>query len=231
MPERRIGTRWQRRPSVWTWARTNWDVLRHPGTTFRFLRIEAQWWRPLLVANVLLAAFLLVEPWTGTFLGDPLRNVRAFENPRVMALYAISLAARTFVVGVILFGLTWIEARGVRFIAAKRGWRIGSAAAWQICAHASIGWVVMAVLPVLTLATLFTASSFFGAAWSSWAGRTFNLSPYVNRVVSAGELVSLAITALVYVGGLLVFELLVYVGVRRCRYANGPDAGAGGTSA
>jgi hypothetical protein len=220
LPSKRIGTRWQRRPGLTGWARTNWDVLRHPKITFRFLSIVPGGWQSLLIANLVVAAVLMVEPWTGTFIGDPLRNARAFDNPGAVAAYGLSLAMRTVVVAGVLFALTWIESMGIRFIAGKRGWRIGRDAAWQICAHASVGWIVMAVLPLMTLALLFTISYLFGNNLGGWTGKSYDLSPYVRLRVSVGEMIAIGLTGGAYIVGLVVFESLVYVGVRRCCFGN-----------
>lgn len=220
LPSKRIGTRWQRRPGVAGWARTNWDVLRHPKVTFRFLSIVPGGWQPLLIVNLLVAAVLMVEPWTGTFIGDPLRNARAFDNPAAVAAYGFSLAVRTLAVAAVLFALTWIEAMGIRFIAGKRGWRIGRDAAWQICSHASVGWIVMAVLPLMALALHFTVLHLFGNSLGGWTGKSLDLSPYVRLRMSVGEMIQIGLTAGASIAGLVVFESLVYVGVRRCCFGN-----------
>jgi len=220
LPAQRIGTRWQRRPGLTSWARTNWDVLRHPNVTFRFLRLVPVGWRLLLAINLLIAAFLLVEPYAGTFIGDPLRNTRAFNNPSAVALYAFSLVSRTVGAGLLLLGLTYVECLGIRFFAARRGWRITPHAAWQICAHASIGWVLMALLPLLALALLFTLNLFFGTEMSRWTSRTINLRQYVGFTSTVGEVAAIGLTLAAYAVGLVIFETLVYAGVRRCRYGN-----------
>ncbi len=222
LPTQRAGSRWLRRPGLFSWARTNWDVVRHPKTTFRSLQLVGTGWRPFLAINLLIAAFLLVEPYTGTFIGDPLRNARAFDNPAAVAGYAFAIISRTAGAALLLFGLTWIETLGVRFFAARRGWRITKAAAWQICAHASIGWVLMALLPLLVLALYFSINLFFGSEISRWTGRSVDLRPVIGISSTVGEVGVVGLTLVAYAAGLVVFESLVYVGVRKCRYGNAP---------
>ncbi|MDI1290006.1 MAG: hypothetical protein PSX37_08695 [bacterium] len=168
----------------------------------------------------MIAGMLLVEPWTGTFIGDPLRNARAFDHPAAVAVYALSVVVRTLLAAAVLFLLTWVEVIGIRFIAEKRGWRIGRDAAWQICAHASVGWIAMALLGLLTLALLFTMSYLFGNSLGEWSGKTVDLNPYLRIRVSIGEMVGVGLTFGAYIVGLVIFESLVYAGVRRCCYAN-----------
>ncbi|MDX2016745.1 MAG: hypothetical protein SFY95_03780, partial [Planctomycetota bacterium] len=98
--------------------------------------------------------------------------------------------------------LTWLETLGVRFIGSKRGWRITRDVAWSVCGHAAVGWFASALLTqvLFALGTLAFA-----------------------RLDDASMLFTLpALAVLLLLAWLLVFESLVYVGIRRCRFANVP---------
>ena len=96
-----------------------------------------------------------------------------------------------------------------------RGWRLLPDAARQICAHASVGWVACGVLPFLVLFAFEFTLRVFGVA----PGGTIDGGP----VIGAIDVRSLAIGGSVlagYILGMLIFETLVFVGVRRCKFSN-----------
>ncbi len=233
LPSVRTGSPWQNRRSIRAWFSTILLVFFSPRKLFSTLRIEMRGVRELLMANLVIAGFLITDPWTGVLVGDPARTVRGKGVVIENLVHAISLFGAVLLVAGVLLLLTWIECLGVRFIAARRGWRVTRAAAWQICAHASVGWILCGLIPVLSLAGVFIAARFFGASpggvidLTGWLtnpptggpnpgprGLTVNL---YQLVVGGGVLVG-------YAGGLLVFETLVYLGIRACRYANPPEA-------
>ena len=75
LPGARPGTPWQRAPGLFSLVRTDVGVLLRPGRTFAEIRMQARGWRGLLAANLMVASFLVVDPWVGVFIGDPARNV------------------------------------------------------------------------------------------------------------------------------------------------------------
>ena len=90
-------------------------------------------------------------------------------------------------------------------MAGTRGWRLTPAAAWQVVAHATVGWIVMGFtswLGLLFLPVLLPLSESVGGTLGS-------------AISGAGPLAGALL-------GLLVFELLVWHGVRECRFANPP---------
>lgn len=105
----------------------------------------------------------------------------------------------------LLFILTLVEAMGVRFFASRSKWRVTGTVAWVVCAHASVGWLLggLAVGALLVL--------------EREVDYVLNFVPYRRQAPWIGM-----------VAGLLVFETLVYIGIRRCRFANrmppAPDA-------
>jgi hypothetical protein len=157
----------------------------------------------LLLFNTLCAAALLVAPWVGTV---PIAYRRVGLGA---AILAPALASTIWI-------LTWIEHVGIRFFAKRRGWRLTRVAAWQICAHASVGWMLAGLFPMLILALGYSVQRLLGVV-PRW---TIDLSPVASTPIQiniatagiAGEVIG-------FLAGLLIFESLVYVGVRRCRYA------------
>jgi hypothetical protein len=199
--------------------RSSWLAVRHPRVFFRQIRIEPRHARSLLALNLAIAAAAMVAPWTGTFIGDPARAARGVGGWREPMTMLITSMAEVALVGIVLLLLTWIEKRGIRFFAARRDWRLTNAAALQICAHASIGWIVCGTGSVLFLATLFAIARTFGIAPNG----SFDLRPYVDVTLHWSQTIALLGLGGSYFVGMLVFELLVYVGVRECRYAARAD--------
>ncbi len=102
--------------------------------------------------------------------------------------------------------LTWIERVGVVFFSRRRGWRIGRALAQAICGNAAPGWIAAAVLMNLGFALAFLVDLLKPVLpLDQWAVR---------------EAIKTALPLLGFVAGMLIFETLVYIGVRRCKYAN-----------
>jgi hypothetical protein len=204
LPERRIGSPWQRRPSVRSWADTNILALRRAATLYRAVRIDVASGIGLVAANLLLAALLIVLPWSGVLKGDPLRH-RGPGGPSTAVIIGIVLA-RTLVVAAALLLLTLIEWGGIQLGARWRNWRLTRAAAWQVCAHATAGWIV--------------------AAMTTWIGLIASLNLVYFGVASgpvAGTISRFVVPAAWAVLGMMVFELLVWTGMRSCRFANPPS--------
>jgi hypothetical protein len=116
---------------------------------------------------------------------------------------AVGLGTCAAVAGVLLL-LTWIETAGVRFF---HGGRVTRDVAWSVCAHATYGWVVGAVLVTL-----------------GWG--LIDLDIAIARAVRVprlgarlGDWVAVPPVAGFFIG-MMVFEYRVYQGIRICRYAN-----------
>jgi hypothetical protein len=122
-------------------------------------------------------------------------------RPAWMALACVPLVVVAFWV------LTWTETLGVRFFGRRRGWRVTWPIALSVCAHASVGWAIGGVLYAWVPLTR-------GVMW--WA------LDRVPEPPASGIALSYAVMAPVagLFIGMLVFETLVYVGVRENRFAN-----------
>lgn len=115
---------------------------------------------------------------------------------------AVILSTALTAMGLLL--LTLIEWFGVRFFSNRRDWRLTPEVGWTICGHASIGWIFAGPAVGLLALGLKAASTLWPAA-----GRV----PFF--LIFAGGLFT----------ALMLFETLVYIGSRRCKFANRPGVG------
>lgn len=206
LPGSRPGSPWQVERSWAGRRRTYLAALRWPGVLFEQMRIRGAPDRALLAGSIGMAGVLVaLAVWAGL-----LRAMYAADG-RLTTGAVLGAAALAAIFGgygsvAVLYALTAIEHRGVRFFGAQRGWRITPAVATSVCAHASVGWLIAGVLVLLgTLLGMWAES---GAATApKW------LLPLLRRAP-----VVLALAG--FMSGLLVFETLVFIGVRRCRFAN-----------
>lgn len=175
-------------------------ILRRPFTAWDVLRVEAGSSKLLLAACAVLASVALLPGlW-------PLRELSRGVLPMGAWLWLLPVA---LVSPPGVWILTWIERRGVVFFGKRRGWRVTPAVAWTVCAHAAFGWILAAAFVALGL----HLSAFLAT------GR-----PTGNALLPRDIAISWAPLA-GFFAGMLVFETLVYVGVRRMRFANPPAPG------
>lgn len=112
------------------------------------------------------------------------------------------------VIAGVALSLTYIEHAGIRFFGNRRGWRITPPVAWTVVGHASYGWLVSGVL----VGILANPSVYLSIPWRE------ALLPFVIWQVD-GYTLTLVAAAF---WGMIVFEVVVYMGVRGMRYANPP---------
>jgi len=221
-PQSRPGSPWQQRPSLRGWYQTALLTFFSPRQLFGRIAIAPRRGLLLISINCLLAAVALVLPWTGTLIGDPVRTarlgslLRSASNP-LRELFTISwvFPVQVAVVTAVLIGATYFEYLSIRFIASRRKWRLTRAGAWQVCAHASIGWLALALAPLFALAAMYVLRYVFPVTLSA----TLDLRPLGLNVTSIGTLLGWAVPLSLVVLGIFVFELLVHAGVMRCKYA------------
>lgn len=218
LPESRSGSLWQQHRSFTSWWQTNASVLRSPRKLFESIRIEPRTGTGLMIVNCWLAGAVLVAPWTGTLVGDPARAARlsGLSSPaRELLTFTFVFPLQALVVGAVLFLLTYLEYIGIRFIAGRRSWRLTRMGAWQVCSHASVGWLVLAVMPLLALAFTYILHYLFPGI----LGYVADLRNWGMSRFSIGSIVSGMLPLLGLLFGLLIFEYLVHLGVRANRYA------------
>ncbi len=197
LPERRVGTPWQRRQTrsslVHTWIVT----LLKPARTLDRMRADepATWLRAwsFLASAAIIAVGLLV------FLG----LVLSVDDGKFLDGWFINAVISALVAGcfihVCLYLLVFIEQYGIRMIARNRRYRLRSDTCAAICSHGCVGWVIGALLGSISLIALapFEARPMAALPWP-W---------YLLPV--AGML-----------AGFLFFETFAWLGLRRLKYAN-----------
>ncbi len=127
-------------------------------------------------------------------------------TPVLLVVILPFVAADVFLV---ISALTAIESVGIRFFGKQRGWRITREVAWTVCDLASVGWLTGACVCGAGLLLLHV-----GVMQEMRLIDTPHM-PVFGMIGAMTMLVGLSI-------GLLQFELLVYLGVRQCRFANPP---------
>lgn len=203
LPGHRTGSSWQQKRGVRAWFATNRRTLTHPGHQFRALRVDRAHGRALLTLNLATASFLLMVCMAISSPG---------WNPVMRGVLAF--AAHPVVGFLILAGLTELERLGVLFFSSRRRWPLPKTAALQICAHASVGWILCGPLG-LALSV--------GGRWTLGVildGITPERAPSFLNVWRL--YVPMWLFLIGCLAGMLIFETLVYIGVRRCRFANAP---------
>lgn len=190
----RPGTPWQRRPSFAAFLATGRAMLFHPGAAFTRVRIDAKCSGSFERWFNLATAALLAIPAATIYLAWAFFNpVRGRETFLIEAGIAASIVlGGMLTLMLLLTTLTAIERTGIRAYGRVHKRRITSAVARTVCAHACIGWFSGAVL--------------------------FWTPIVVHIAVGSDTIAALAVPGLFL--GLVHFEILVWIGVKRCRYAN-----------
>lgn len=195
-PFNRRGTCWQRDPSVRSLARLAVDIHKRPLEVFRQLHAGRDSDRDLLWLGSLLPMLPLV-PIVAILL-----NTR-WAMPVSIALgISVLMLVGAFAVNVLL---SLIELRGVVFFSAKRGWRVPRELALAIIAHCTPCWVWAWIGAIL--------GAIVGPAIEAQIASFVANTLFVFIIPTAPPLLG-------FVLGMLVFESIVYLGVRACKHAN-----------
>ncbi len=196
LPIERPGTPWQQKHSIINLLRTWYRVLRHPKRTFDEMTSIEQDGISLTAVGLCFAIALTVIVIFIIFL---------FEEDE-MAFGALII---TTMVGVASWAITyiyaWIATYRIRVLTRKK-YRISSHAAWAIVGHASLGLCLPPIVLILNLliAQLLSSMESLGI---------FILNEIYAGVASFLFLASFPI-------GLIFFEALCWIGVRRCKFRN-----------
>lgn len=189
----RPGSPWQLRPGVGMVIPTMWAMARRPRATLQRMRIE-DGSRGLGIGMCAIASAVLVAPLACVLL---LAGVIDGGSRRIelaaLATGALLNVCAGFAVLAVLMLLTYIEEAGIQMYGRVHKRRITNAVAETVCAHACVGWLTGAVLVWVALAVAFLLED---------------------------EVLGVALVPAALFLGLLHFEVLVWMGVRRCRYAN-----------
>jgi predicted RNA-binding Zn-ribbon protein involved in translation (DUF1610 family) len=206
LPARRPGSPWQKRPGLFALIQTNWLAIRNPEALFRSIRMDLRSGLWLALANSIFAAVLIIAPWSGTLLDDPIRSARHGAGGRVAATMLWVLPSQIAAVTAVLLLFTGVQWLGLQFLSKGRDWRLSPRVALQVCAHASVGWLLTAggVLLILIL-------------WTSLHTFIPSLSNSIMRVLG-GHLWAVPLAG--FVAGLLLMQWLIGMGARCCKFAN-----------
>lgn len=201
LPSRRPGSAWQRGVRR-GWMTTSMAFVHRPRAEFRLISIERPRSQLLLLRSTFLAALLASSAW--------LTVARAFvvDEARPLAYVEAALGLAGVLVGTwcVLLAASWIESVGIQLFGRRRGWRVTRHVATAVCGHAAVGWVMGGLFAAL--------ASCLAAIATMMNGRPIVLPVVIAMIgLSGGGLI-----------GLLWFEILVYMGIRACRFANPPDA-------
>jgi hypothetical protein len=201
LPSARTGTPFQNDHTWRGFARHCAMLAREPGGLFSRARFGQRADDSLLYRSVAAASFAALAPPSAVIFANA---VRRGEHEAIAGLLLASLLWG--LLAALLLVLTAIERAGIVFFAGRRGWRVPSAVARTICANAAPGWIAAAVFLNIALLALPGALRLADGAPAPWRA---------TAIAAAASLPLMGFTA-----GMLVFETLVYIGVRRCRYAN-----------
>jgi len=197
LPERRFGSAWQRRPTLVGLIRSAIELARHPVKYWGCVAPRNQGPGSLLMESCAVSVLIPAIPTL-------VMLVVSLTLDEVLAAETHALVI-TGAMGVLLFAIflafSWIEMIGIRIVASRRTWRIDRVVAWVIVSHASFAWIISS---------------------------TFILVASIVRVTLAHRFNSPVVPVLVFVApllaGLLVFETLVYIGMRKMKFANAPGS-------
>lgn len=227
------------------WWRAAWAVLWRPGETFERVRIDQAASRRFrhradLAVFLSLASldFVVHVFWSGwvVFI-DRTQGVDGV----FMFMMSIprTLACSCMVAGlpcVLLWSIRFIERRGLRLIARGHGWRIDHRRASVVVDYAAAGWYIGLTLPiVLVVSVRMLWPLYMPMLYSAGPG----LGPWLASLHYIGPgwypFASLLLASPALIVPLFLFELLCYIGIRRCKFANQPRIrsavpGAGGST-
>lgn len=203
LPERRTGTPWQLRRGPSPWIRTLVLILTKPRAVWESVSISGSGGWSLLLVNAVVAGLV---PAVALLFPAPIQ-------PRAHLGYAVMFA---FWFAMMIVLLTLIEAYGIRFFGRRRRWRTTREVASVVCAHASYGWLVSGVLVAAAWhGSPYMSPAFLASVVRLFTGGASRIDPghvhvlFMFASVTGGFLI-----------GLVVFEMLVYTGFVRLRYAN-----------
>lgn len=230
LPEARRGSPWQRRPGLFSFIWTHWLALVSPTELFRRVRMDASSWKLLLAMNLLVAAFLVVDPWVGVFIGDPTRGLHWAPLAVQAAARGLGLIVQTALGAVVLLGVTMVVRAGMRVWGAMGEGGMAAQVSWQVVAHASTAWVMCGIFSLLGMAVRYGLLNFGGETWRRFFGRITHAGGMLRSPMSIGELTLIAVILAGYIAGLAILAWRMRVGYAACRFAGPVESRALGES-
>jgi hypothetical protein len=208
LPRARPGTPWQQEASARAWMRTFVLVHTRPRTFWSAVTPGSPTWSLVRAFNLVSVNCVLASLVPGVLL-----SCAALVRPGVQMDWAGFTVLGLLVIFPMLWGATWLEARGLRFFSARRGWRVDDAVAWTVCAHASFAWWPATTGMGLALV--------FNGVLQPWvSGAILNTVVGILPPGMFGLAVLITVGLAGFAAGMLAFETLAYLGARALRYAN-----------
>ncbi len=175
-----------------SWLKTSARMVAGPGAGYRQLRVGGSNFRDRLY----LASFVVglgLAVWLGLrSYGVGLRQARLWF---VIVITGVPVA-------------TYTEALGVAFFSRRaRGWRVPFELAERVACYAAVGWVPAILL--MTVAQVLVDRGYVLDWWNPAWGRYTLLTDVILSSVLFGV-------------SILWFEMLVWLGIRKVRFANVP---------
>ncbi len=201
LPERRVGTAWQRgRPNARDYVDTACLVLLTPRRSLDTISFDPHlsakgFGRAThIISAAILPLLIVIAVIVPSFQGQS-------EVPLLWYIAGFGALALFLFFGVwmTLALLTMVESRGIAFIAARRRFRISPDAAATICTHGTIGWLIAAVGFTMSIVAYSFSERFISMSW--------------KPIVVWLPLVPI-------IAGFLFFEVFAWLGLRRCKFAN-----------
>lgn len=230
-PALRTGSPWQcaRADRInFSWEKTGVAILRDAEALFGLIRVgptDARRARRLILIHAIICALLSasVVP-TAAYL---IRGATISDGDLIKVYIVPRTAGDEIVAGITaaiwitltffgILGMSYIETLGVRFFGGRRSWRITPNVAWAVIGHASYGWLIGTILWIPLLIIYLKAG---GHEWAFGLLDGFDKSQGLPFMSSYGYARAIPPAALALLG-ILCFESLVYLGIRRCRFAN-----------
>lgn len=202
LPERRVGSAWQRLRGIGGWFAAIVLTIVRPRRVWRIVEADFASSRNLMEWN-LAASSLGWALVAASGVQGPMLDVPTFP------LFVLNAICAFFALNV----LSLIEWLGIQLFARRRHWRVTGEVAWSVVAHASVGWLLG---PIAALVALLIASEIRWNGWGAWrGGPPHGGVSYIALIFAVGAPI-----------GLLAFETLVYLGFRAMRFANHPRESA-----
>ena len=196
LPERRVGSAWQRKRGFRGFLRVLVSLMEHPVLTWDNVTTRSGRDLSLLMAGSLFAVTVTILPlgllkcWLSQGDGAP-AVVRAAGR---CAGFALGVA-------VVMLALSAIELCGITLVTRRRKWRSSFTHSLAIVSHAATMWVAGTAGIVLGIIAAFVLAGLFVERWMLFTGAAAGFLP-----------------------GLLIFETLVYIGMQKMKYANAPGS-------
>jgi len=209
LPERRIGTPYQHRPTLRNLAKTWWMTVRHPIRTLDVMRFNRPFGEFATIGcasliGALSIPLLLMIFFLDTSHYNTASAYAAIAVPVITAIYMVVLAS--YVIGSVILVLTIVEIFGLSRFMTRRSKRDMWAIANAVCAHGCVGWMISALCFTFGLFCFFASALFYHG----------DRQPLIAVLTGVGVL-----------AGFLFFEVFAYLGLRRLKYANRPRPPSG----